>query len=832
MWIERNAELRAVEAALAESKLVEVHGPLGVGKTALVGRLRWRGERRDVSLAVGSPDEARRALAVALRIARDDTRTLDRALATREGELVVVDDGERIAELLPELLRERATGANVLVISRVRLEVSRAVELGTIPDATVRALLSDAAARPMTDAIVDALVARMRGLPLAVAIARGFVAEIDERSVLDAFDELAHGAESLAAMCTRALLRLSSRDAARVHALAVFPDTFTVSEAAAAFAAKTRGAGVAACRRLLSLGFVTSHSRHGATRLALAAPLREVSSAKRAPALTIPVTEAILDEAEAELARTIAAPLEEGWSRLALEEPNLILVAARGSRPAHRERAATLVHRVRSALGPLRVPVAVAAVKPTKAPLALARGELARLAGNHEAARRSFALALSLSPRHGALEAEARRRSAQLARIEGKWPFAAAEIDRAIACYRELGDRHGEAQCVAEEAFALAARGRFDEAAARQRTALALLDAHGPDRAIATSYLAVHLHRAGRLVEAEALHRAALAEHEAHRAARYAAAEHMHLGYVAHELGREADALSSLERARAAQRALGDAGLEALSCVYLARVMADSQGNSAQVSDGEQLVAEANVLLRGVAAPAQHAAAEVVLGHLAMQRGAFRVAADAYAAALARVPTPTVGFEALTGAYLAAALFAAGERGAKVRKALRASERALRGVRHPFLLHAHAILGAFVRAETGEAPPAEAIAQSSEVRRALRFTRARDARPFRIEAEARFALTPEGQRVELSRRRALRLLVLALVEARSRAPGVALSVDAIASAGWPGERLRPTAAEQRAYTAVWTLRRDLFGEALLRRDDGYLLRPDVNFEIL
>ncbi len=828
MWIERNAELRAVEAALQPSKLAQVHGPLGVGKTALVGRLRWRGERRDVSLAVGSADEARRALAVALRIARDDVRTLERAIATRDGELVVVDDAERIAELLPELLRPRTTGAHVLLVSRVRLDVAPAVELGTIPDASARRLLTDAAARPLNEAIVDALIARMGGLPLAIAIARAFVAEIDERSVLDAFDELADGDESLAAMCTRALSRLPSRDAALVHALAVFPTTFTVDEAAAAFASKARGAGIAACRRLLALGFVTSQSRHGTTRLALAAPLRDVSTAKRRPTLTIPVTEAILQEAEAELARTMAAPLEEGWSRLALEEPNLTLVAAQGARPSHRERAATLVHRVRSALGPLRVPVVVAAVKPTKAPLALARGELARLAGDHASARRSFGLALSLAPRHGALEAEARRRSAQLARIEGAWHHAAAEIDRAIACYRDLGDRHGEAQCVSEEAFALAARGRFDEAAARQRTAIALLDGRGPDHAIATSYLAVHLHRAGRLVEAEALHRAALAEHEGHGAARYVAAEHMHLGYVAHELGREADALSSLERARAAQRALGDAGLEALSCVYLARVMADV----GQVSDGEQLVAEANVLLRDVAAPAQHAAVEVVLGHLAMQRGAFRVAADAYAAALGRVRTPTVGFEALTGAYLAAALFAAGDRGAKVRKALRASERMLRGVRHPFLLHAHAILGAFVRAEIAEAPPPEAVAQSSEVRRALRFARARDGRPFRIEAEARFALTPEGQRVELSRRRALRLLVLALVEARSRAPGVALSVDAIASAGWPGERLRPTAAEQRAYTAVWTLRRDLFGEALLRRDDGYLLRPDVNFEIL
>ncbi|CAN5208039.1 hypothetical protein BH09MYX1_BH09MYX1_34340 [soil metagenome] len=713
MWIERTAELRAITRALALAKLVALEGPLGVGKSALATRIPWSRPRRDLSLAVATKAEARRALATALRLARDDPKTLARALASREGELLVVDDAENVSALAPELLDARTTGANVLLLTRVPLPVPRTAYLRPIHDARARALLEG-----VCDADAAALlVARAEGLPLALAIARGFLGEIDAHAVLRVFDrdlERPNDGESLAKLCARALARLPSRDAGHLRALAVFPASFTVRQATAAFALSEH-AGLATCHRLLGLGLLTSNVRHGLARLSLSAPLASVLEPRKASGA---VCAAILDDGEEELARALTAPSDETWSRLALEEPSLVLVTVEGKRATDRERAATLVHRLRSTLGPLRVPAPVASVKPTRAPLALARGELARLAGDHDAARRAFASALALAPRHGALEAEARRRLAQLARIEGRWATAAAELERATAAYRELGDRPGEAQCVAEEAFALAARGLFDEAADRKRVALALLEREGTaaDRAIARSYLAVHLHRAGRLREAEAMHRSALAEHEALGAARYSAAAHMHLGYVAHELGRDEDAVVSLERSRAAQRALGDAGLEALSCVYLARVMADAR----RVSDGEQLIAEASVLLREITAPAHHAAAELVRGHLAMDRSAFRVAADAYAVALRLVRSPTVGFEALTGAYLAAALHAACERGAKVRRALRASERMLGAVRHPFLTHAFAVLSAFVRGEPLKSPPKATIDASSEVRRALR----------------------------------------------------------------------------------------------------------------
>ncbi len=833
MWIERTAELRKITAALARSRLVVVHGPLGVGKTSLVAQLVPPGRgRRDVSLAeCTSSEEARAALARALRLGRADATTLVRALESRADELLVVDDAERAPELLPEVVRERAAGAHVVLSTRVDPGAGERIALEPIPRAAAMALLASAvprAARANAGTMIAALVDACRGWPLLLGLARGLLPEIDPATVLETL--AAPSATPLAEVGARAVARLPRAEQAWLRALAVFPETFAVDEAAGALGTDARAA-LAACERLLARGVLASRPVASGSRLALAAPLRDVVGA---PAPGAPLLRAIVEHAEAELARADVSARESAWERGATSVPNLELVVARTGSAALRERAATVVHRVRAALGPLRVPPAVAAVVPRAAPLALARAELARLTGDHAAARREIARALALAPPNGLLAADAHRRAAHLARTEGSWAEAEKSLQRALAAYRSVGGARaqaGEALCAAEEAFALAARGHFDDAAQRQRNALALLDRAGSasERAIARSYLAVHLHRAGRMREAEELHRAALAEHESLGAARYAAAERMHLGYVAHELGRLDEAAEALERARAAQRALGDAGLEALSCVYLARVACDR----GRVSDGEQLVAEASVLLRDVESPPQHAARDVVFGHLAMERGAHRVAADAYARALARVRTPTVGFEALTGAYLATALHAAGERGAKLRKALRASERVLGGVRHPHLQFALALLAAHVRGESvAGTPPAEALASSSEVRRALRFTRAGAARPFRVQADAKLVVTPEARRVDLSRRRALRLVVVALLEARQRAPGHALSVDAVATAGWPGERLRPTAAEQRVYTAIWALRRDLFGEALLRRDDGYLLRPDVDFEIL
>ena len=46
-------------------------------------------------------------------------------------------------------------------------------------------------------------------------------------------------------------------------------------------------------------------------------------------------------------------------------------------------------------------------------------------------------------------------------------------------------------------------------------------------------------------------------------------------------------------------------------------------------------------------------------------------------------------------------------------------------------------------------------------------------------------------------------------------------------AGWPDERIRDGAAQNRVYTAVWALRRMGLGDRLRRTPGGYLLDPTI-----
>ena len=88
--------------------------------------------------------------------------------------------------------------------------------------------------------------------------------------------------------------------------------------------------------------------------------------------------------------------------------------------------------------------------------------------------------------------------------------------------------------------------------------------------------------------------------------------------------------------------------------------------------------------------------------------------------------------------------------------------------------------------------------------------------------EARWFQVGAGEKVDLSKRRAPRLIMQKLLERRGTNRGVTL--DEIIAAGWPGERIQPEAAAARAYTAIKTLRELGLGDLLVRRDDGYLLR--------
>jgi hypothetical protein len=117
-----------------------------------------------------------------------------------------------------------------------------------------------------------------------------------------------------------------------------------------------------------------------------------------------------------------------------------------------------------------------------------------------------------------------------------------------------------------------------------------------------------------------------------------------------------------------------------------------------------------------------------------------------------------------------------------------------------------AVEGAIHRGYPGPSPPSDAL---------------------RIGPEARWFEASGGGRVDLSRRGALRRLLLRLAGERSSAPDRSVSLDELVEAGWPGSRGARESMQRRLYTSLWMLRDLGLRDVLLRRDDGYLLDPAV-----
>lgn len=97
--------------------------------------------------------------------------------------------------------------------------------------------------------------------------------------------------------------------------------------------------------------------------------------------------------------------------------------------------------------------------------------------------------------------------------------------------------------------------------------------------------------------------------------------------------------------------------------------------------------------------------------------------------------------------------------------------------------------------------------------------------------EGRSLRLPSGETHDLTRHGPVRRVLWALADARRRRPGVALSTLELVDAGWPGEKMKHEAATLRVYTTVRRLRRLGLDEALITRDDGYLLDQELRLTL-
>ena len=126
-----------------------------------------------------------------------------------------------------------------------------------------------------------------------------------------------------------------------------------------------------------------------------------------------------------------------------------------------------------------------------------------------------------------------------------------------------------------------------------------------------------------------------------------------------------------------------------------------------------------------------------------------------------------------------------------------------------------------LRWESGAADPDVRVATRWHARRVAAISPA-----VTVHRDGRVQLQ-DGTIVDLSRRHAPRRILLHLADRRIEVPGACATLDQLVSAGWPDERIVATAASNRAYVAVATLRKAGLATLLQSGPDGYRLDPGV-----
>ena len=462
----------------------------------------------------------------------------------------------------------------------------------------------------------------------------------------------------------------------------------------------------------------------------------------------------------------------------------------------------------------------------------MARARAAVELGQADEARRDRERSVELAGSAGDAELEGRSLAelALSALDGGELNRADALHQRALELHGRAGDRAFEGRTLGMRASALAMRGKLEEAHACYQRALTLLREHGapPLEGIVLGNLGRLEHDLGRRSDARELYRRALSLLEGIGDRRHIANITLNLGTVALELdeiddaeqhyraalaiyqqigsrrgqglayallAQCAEARGELEPARSFSRAALDhidaqaePRIAALASCWRARIEADLdelQASSRYLEEGEQALASVEGGPSQVAALCR-AHLELALSRRASRLGRFDASIEHHERA--RRTADAVGRASLDGC---------GVRSTDTRLALARLEEGLTAAGAPALA-------------TLPAPPPHA-------RATLRISRC-----------GRTFVLPDGTEVDLSTRRAPRLILQALADQYLSDPGRALSQTQLLEAGWPGERMFAQAGAGRVYTAIATLRRMGLKPYLSRRDDGYLLDPMVD----
>lgn len=455
----------------------------------------------------------------------------------------------------------------------------------------------------------------------------------------------------------------------------------------------------------------------------------------------------------------------------------------------------------------------------------LARGETMRLHGRLGEAEAELTAVLANGASDAHARVEAHRSLGAVYRAQGRSREALEHKEHALELCLTLGDPARIAVARGEVGTTLAAIGELRRARACHEQALAAHRELGrrKNEGIELSYLGVSLHRTGLLEEARRAHRAALEIHREAKNPRSEAADRMHLGYVALELGETDTAREHLDAALTGFRAVRDRALEGVVLSYLG-ALESSLGRPEVAGPTLQQALAIHQEVRS----ARHAATTEM--HLGYHHGRLADPEEeqrSYERALTLSSSGESGVESENRAWLLALTgrleeaLAVHVEDVGTRYALTLLEAALAAERDPRSMDR-------ARALVSSAASATAEASSSRVRKAmerLRRATASETLELVIATDGRWFQTTAGPRVDLARRKPLRLALLLLADRWTLARGRGVSWSEVLEVGWPGERVDVEPGFSRVRNALSQLRKLGLRDILKTQDDGYLLDP-------
>lgn len=874
-FVGRSSELRAIaDAFTSGERLVTLTGAPGIGKTriAIEYAVISRASKAFDDIALSGFKEAQTMEDVASAVGEllsvsspaDAQSWLDRlgqALSSRGRVLVILDDVEPVlahaAGIVGRLLR-RAPEARFLVTSRERLRLPgervfsiRPLSLPSKGEPTASTLLIsesldllvrrarevDPALKLDTETllVLSDIVRQLDGNPLAIELAAARMSVLSPEDVRERLayrsDLLTGGAsgrhQTLQAAIDASWVLLSPWEQDALAQCAVFFGGFTLQAAEHVLDLTAHDDAppvldVVQALHERSLLDVLAPTGLTGRRMGMLRSIEEYAAQKLAEAPFAAETRARHRKYFLELGAAAARELRKSPStstqvhqRIAADLDNLMAAFWSALRLADRdadESAILTVMTIETVLtrrGPLAVLISVL------------DAALERLAQGRAGASPTMVRSVRSGRNDAALEAQVLLCRGRACRLTARWKESFTDLTRALTLAQRARDREAAGRVLLEMGKAHRQVGRAAEASAQLESALVIARTL-EDRRIESAALAElgAVHKPLDPTRARELYETALAI--ARECGDRSTEGHLHarLGSVKQEEGAFVEARAFFDEALTVHRSTGDRRLEAM-------VLAD-------------------------------------VGGLHFEERRFSDAAVAYRGAAAIVhEVGDVRSEALFTACAGAADAAQGEVVA-AREKLDWADAALSELQEPLYLGAVAVHRGQLDLALAGVSADQATARLHHQRACQRLAVARDlaankdvsglhadalrfavrmlARELAaskmqgggllVAADCKWFRVGEGESVSIAHRANLQRILAALVDARRRAPGKPLSVEALYQAGWPGERIAGSASVNRVHVALATLRKLGLARALVRGHGGYMLEPALDLTVV